>query len=40
MHDKCGYFEDRRPSSNIDPYIVAAVLVDGVCLKGKEFGVL
>ena len=31
MHEKRGYFEDRRPASNIDPYIVAAVLTDGAC---------
>lgn len=37
MHKKCGYFEDRRPASNIDPYIVAAVLTDGVCSQGKLF---
>lgn len=24
---KCGYIEDRRPASNIDPYIVGAILV-------------
>lgn len=24
--DKCGYFEDRRPSSSMDPYIVTALL--------------
>ena len=27
----CGYFEDRRPGANADPYIVAAQLVDTVC---------
>jgi len=21
-NDKCGYYEDRRPSSNLDPYVV------------------
>lgn len=30
-----GYFEDRRPASNIDPYLSASVLVDAVCLKSK-----
>ena len=24
--DKCGYFEDRRPSSSMDPYIVTSLL--------------
>jgi len=30
--DQKGYFEDRRPASNIDPYVVAAKIVDTVCL--------
>jgi len=25
--DKCGYFEDRRPSSNCDPYIVTSIIM-------------
>lgn len=29
----CGYFEDRRPGANADPYEVAAALVNTVCLK-------
>merc|ERR1712002_660907 len=32
MADKCGYFEDRRPSSNCDPYSVTEVIVRTVCL--------
>ncbi|CAD6195468.1 unnamed protein product [Caenorhabditis auriculariae] len=31
-----GYFEDRRPSSNCDPYTVTAALVRTVCLEGAE----
>eukprot|EP01113_Clastostelium_recurvatum_P006643 TRINITY_DN13021_c0_g2_i2.p1 TRINITY_DN13021_c0_g2~~TRINITY_DN13021_c0_g2_i2.p1 ORF type:complete len:360 (+),score=75.65 TRINITY_DN13021_c0_g2_i2:92-1171(+) len=27
-----GYFEDRRPASNVDPYVVAAKLVETICL--------
>lgn len=27
MEDKCGYFEDRRPSSNCDPYCVTEIIV-------------
>ena len=27
-----GYIEDRRPASNIDPYVVAAIIVDTACL--------
>jgi len=29
-----GYIEDRRPASNIDPYIVGAVMLSTACLKG------
>ncbi len=32
MEDKKGYFEDRRPSSNMDPYLVCAKLVETVLL--------
>ena len=28
----CGYFEDRRPASNMDPYVVCEQLVRTVCL--------
>ena len=27
-----GYIEDRRPASNIDPYVVAAIIADTTCL--------
>jgi glutamine synthetase len=30
--DKCGYFEDRRPASNMDPYIVTKMIVETTCL--------
>lgn len=30
--DQKGYFEDRRPSSNMDPYIVTGMLVK-VCVR-------
>jgi len=33
FHDKKGYFEDRRPASNMDPYIVTSKLVRTVCLN-------
>ena len=29
--DKKGYLEDRRPSSNCDPYVVAQKLVETIC---------
>lgn len=28
-----GYIEDRRPASNIDPYLVAAIIADTTCLE-------
>ena len=28
--EKCGYFEDRRPASNADPYLVCAIMLDTV----------
>jgi glutamine synthetase len=27
----CGYFEDRRPGANCDPYVVARLLLETVC---------
>jgi glutamine synthetase len=30
-HDKCGYIEDRRPSSDCDPYIVTSLLTKTCC---------
>jgi len=33
--EKKGYFEDRRPASNIDPYLVSASIVDTCCLESK-----
>lgn len=27
-----GYIEDRRPSSNIDPYVVTAIMMDTACI--------
>lgn len=35
MEEGKGYFEDRRPGSNIDPYLVSAIIVDTVCLNSK-----
>jgi len=35
MQNKKGYFEDRRPASNIDPYLATGIIVDTVCLKSK-----
>lgn len=31
--EKKGYFEDRRPSSNADPYVVSQIIVETICLK-------
>ena len=30
--DKCGYYEDRRPASNLDPYVVIKLLVESALL--------
>lgn len=31
--EKCGYYEDRRPSSNLDPYIVTRLIAETTLLK-------
>ncbi len=31
--EKCGYYEDRRPASNLDPYVVTGLLVETTLLK-------
>ena len=30
-----GYFEDRRPASNVDPYLCTAIMVDTCLLNSK-----
>ena len=30
--EKCGYYEDRRPSSNLDPYVVTKLIVETTLL--------
>ena len=30
--DGCGYFEDRRPAANCDPYQVTAIIFQTCCL--------
>ncbi len=30
--DGCGYLEDRRPSSNCDPYVVSQKLIETICV--------
>lgn len=32
INNKKGYFEDRRPSSNCDPYLVTSIIFDTCCL--------
>lgn len=29
--NKCGYFEDRRPASNVDPYLACAIIAKSIC---------
>ena len=31
-----GYIEDRRPSSNIDPYVVTGIMLDTACIDELE----
>merc|ERR1712083_883080 len=31
--DQCGYFEDRRPASNMDPYVVTSKIFKTTCLE-------
>ncbi|MBT8197041.1 MAG: glutamine synthetase beta-grasp domain-containing protein [Acidimicrobiia bacterium] len=35
-----GYIEDRRPNANMDPYVVAQLMVDTVCGYFEETGVV
>lgn len=32
-NNNCGYFEDRRPAANIDPYLVTEIMVRTICSK-------
>ena len=32
LKDGCGYFEDRRPAANIDPYQVTSIIFKTCCL--------
>ena len=34
--NKCGYLEDRRPASNMDPYVVTGMIVRTVCLNETD----
>jgi glutamine synthetase len=33
VKDKCGYFEDRRPAANMDPYLVTYNIFKTCCLE-------
>ena len=35
-HKGCGYFEDRRPGANADPYVVSFRLLETVCEIGTK----
>jgi len=39
-NDGCGYFEDRRPASNMDPYIVTSKIFETTCLDSFEHAAL
>ena len=32
-NDGYGYLEDRRPSANMDPYVVCTMLIETVCAE-------
>lgn len=32
MKNRCGYFEDRRPAANMDPYVVSSTIYKTCCL--------
>jgi glutamine synthetase len=34
--DRKGYLEDRRPSSNCDPYLVTSIICDTICSSNKQ----
>jgi glutamine synthetase len=38
--DGKGYFEDRRPASNMDPYLVTGMLMKTVCVPTAKMPVL
>jgi glutamine synthetase len=36
INDGYGYFEDRRPSANMDPYLVTSILYDTICVQKDD----
>ena len=36
MKDGRGYFEDRRPAANADPYQIAAIMLETVCSSSSK----
>ena len=36
IKNKKGYFEDRRPSSNCDPYLVTSIIFKTTCLYNEK----
>jgi len=30
-----GFYEDRRPAANVDPYLCTSIMLDTTCLKSK-----
>jgi glutamine synthetase len=37
VKENCGYFEDRRPAANIDPYLATSSLYKICCLSSDDF---
>lgn len=36
FNDKCGYFEDRRPAANMDPYLATSTLFNTCCFHETD----
>ncbi len=37
FENKCGYFEDRRPASNVDPYLACGMIAETLIIKDPSF---
>lgn len=39
MINEKGYFEDRRPAANCDPYLVTSIICETTCEKIENFNI-
>ncbi len=37
FENKCGYFEDRRPAANVDPYLACGIIAKTLAIKDPSF---